>query len=71
MRGHTRLFTGAAQEAADKVHSHDAAAQLLLKLLPPGGRASKARGTLGRMAGTLAYGSPATNYPGMKWEAVA
>ena len=53
------------KEAADQVHSYSAAAQWLLKMLPPGGRASKALRTLGRMAENLNYGSPAANYPGM------
>ena len=53
------------KEAADQVHSYGAAAQWLLKMLPPGGRAAKARRTLGRMAETLNYGSLAATYPGV------
>lgn len=44
------------KRAADRVLNYGEAAQALMRLLPPGGRATKARRTVGRLAETLTYG---------------
>ena len=42
---------------AEQVLEFGRAAQMLMKLLPPGGRASKSRRTVGRLAESLNYGA--------------
>lgn len=44
------------KDAAQQVLSYGSAAQQLLKLLPRGGRGSKTRRTVGRIAETLNFG---------------